>query len=85
MAEDDITPMAYIGSTLGNAYFSGVGFDVMFEAVTLTHEVSDKSFCQSSRDEVAKFRRLDAAVSAAIWAKEHLEKLVEEWRPHTNS
>jgi len=78
MEDDDISPMSYIGSTLGNAYFSGVGFDVMFEAVCITHDESDNTFCPQTRVEVTKFKRLDDNVSAAVWAKDRLDKLVKE-------
>ena len=75
---DDINPMTLIGSTLGNAYFSGVGFDLMFEAVTLTHEKSDNSFCPQTRKEMQKFKRLDKLVSAAVHAKDRLDVMVKE-------
>lgn len=74
---DDPSPFAYIGSTLGNAYFSGIGFDMLFEAVCETHDESDNSFCPQTRVEVKKFERLDKSVSAAIAAKDWLEGIVK--------
>lgn len=70
--------MTFIGSTLGNAYFSGVGFDIMFEAVTLIDAESSQKFCPQTCVEVKKFERLDAAVSAAVRAKDRLDTMVSE-------
>ena len=75
---DDINPMTFIGSTLGNAYFSGVAFDIMSEATTLTHQKSDNSFCPQTRTEMKKFKRLDEMVSAAVRAKDRLDEMVKE-------
>lgn len=73
---DEISPFAYLGSTLGNAYFSGVGMEVLFEAVCETHDESANSFCPQIRVECQQFKRLDVTVSAAIEAKNWLDNLV---------
>jgi hypothetical protein len=52
--EPHISDYNYIGSSLGNAYFSGLPFEQLFSCVLLS----------STREE------LDAAVSAAIALKE---------------
>lgn len=75
---DDISPFAYLGSTLGNAYFSGIGMELLFEAVCETHDESANSFCPQMRVECKQFERLDKTVSAAIVAKEWLEGIVKE-------
>lgn len=55
----EITDYNYIGSAIGNAYFSGVEFGILWDCVRLS----------KNREE------LDAAVSAAIKAKEDLKNL----------
>lgn len=59
-ADFQITDYNYIGSSVGNAFFSGVSFDVLWECV-----------CAADTRE-----KLDANVTAAIEAKEGLDKLV---------
>lgn len=65
---DEISPPDYVGSTLGNAYFSGVEMAILFEAVI---EISKES--GSDQDFFASF---DDAISAAIQAKEWLEEVI---------
>jgi len=60
-ADFEITDYNYIGSAVGNAFFSGVGFDMLWECVR-TADTREK---------------LDANVSAAIEAKERLDKLAK--------
>jgi hypothetical protein len=76
--DHEISPSAYLGSTLGNAYFSGMSMQMMFEAVCVTHDESANSFCPQIRVECNSFKRLDDTVSAGIWAKERLDELVKE-------
>jgi len=64
---DEIDPFSYLGSTLGNAYFSGVGLDVLFEAVCDTHNQIGN-----------RFEKLDKTVSAAIDAKDWFDALVKK-------
>lgn len=79
---DEISPFAYLGSTLGNAYFSGVGMELLFEAVCATYDERDNLLCPQIRVEVKRFERLDKTVNAAISAKEWLDKVVLQ---HGNS
>jgi hypothetical protein len=50
----DIDDYAYIGSTIGNAYFSGLAFDELWECVFMSETPEE----------------LDAAISATIRLKE---------------
>lgn len=61
-ADFEITDYNYIGSAIGNAFFSGVTFCMLWECV----EGSE------SREE------LDSKVTAAIQGQEALDKLVED-------
>lgn len=76
---DEISPFSYLGSTLGNAYFSGIGMELLFEAVCETYDESANSFCPQIRVECKQFERLDNTVSAAIVAKDWLDKLVKTY------
>lgn len=80
-----ISPTAYIGSTFGNAYHSGVDMKIVLEAMTTTHNESKNLFLPQIRVEVHNFERLDNAVSMAIWAKDRLDELVKSWRPLKDS
>lgn len=60
-ADFEITDYNYIGSAIGNAYFSGVPFCMLWECVSASE----------SREQ------LDAQTSAAISGKEELDKLVK--------
>lgn len=56
--KDEITDYNYIGSSIGNAYFSGVTFDQLWSCVVLSQ----------NREE------LDSAVSATIQLNEMVNK-----------
>lgn len=58
MKEPDITDYNYIGSAIGNAYFSGVSYDQLWAAIKLSE----------TREE------LDAAITATIQINELLKK-----------
>ena len=60
-ADFEITDYNYIGSAIGNAFFSNVTFSTLWE-------------CVSSAD---TREALDANVTAAIHGKEQLDKIVE--------
>jgi len=62
-ANFEITDYDYIGSALGNAYFSEIGFDTLWECVASSE----------TRES------LDEKVSAAISGKEWLDKLVFDY------
>jgi len=62
-ADFEITDYNYIGSAVGNAFFSGLKFDMLWECVASSE----------TRE------TLDAKVSAAISGKEHLDKLVADY------
>lgn len=55
-----ISEYAYIGSAAGNAFYSGIAFEVFFECMCLAN-------CG---------QKLDENVSAAIYAREWLEGVV---------
>ena len=80
-----ISPTAYIGSTFGNAYHSGVDMKIVMEAMTVTYDESKSLFMPQIRAEIKNFERLDNAVNMAIWAKERLDELVKTWQPSENS
>jgi hypothetical protein len=57
----EITDYNYIGSAIGNAFFSGVSFEILWDCVAASN----------TREQ------LDENVSAAIKAKERLDMLVK--------
>lgn len=72
----DPSALDYLGSTLGSAYFSGIGFDMMFEAVCVTHDESAAHTNPQWRVEISEFKCLDSTINAAIEAKEWLDNIV---------
>jgi hypothetical protein len=60
----EIDPMAYVGSTIGNAFFSGVNMEQLFSCVSLA------DICRTPES-------LDAAVTATIRLNEIVEEHYE--------
>lgn len=61
-ADFEITDYNYIGSAIGNAYFSNVPFSTLWECVSAANTRED----------------LDANVTAAIRGQEQLDKIVKD-------
>lgn len=57
----EVEPMKYVGSTVGNAFFSGLTMEQLFECVCIA-------------DDEATPEAIDAAVSARIRMNELMEK-----------
>ena len=74
----EVAPFEYFSSTLGNAFFSGMSMEMLFECVCETHDESKNAFNPQIRVEIQQAKRLDTTVSVALWAKERLEKIVGE-------
>lgn len=78
MTHNDISPMSYLGSMLGNALYSGVDFSIVFEAVSVAYNEKTEQKQPDIASEIGKFERVDAIISSAIQAKDTLDGLVKE-------
>lgn len=70
--EEDTSPLSFLGSAAGDAYFSGVGMAILFEAIDLTHSTATGT-------DHTQFKRLNDVIGAAVHAKDDLDAMVKNY------